>query len=279
MQIVVPAVMTIRRHSAWWNFEMNDERVESVIRALSVLRELNRKRVTSVKDLHEATGLPKATIVRLLKTLCDAGYATNDRRQGGYQVTSNVKALSCGYHGDPLVVEAARAWAIEFTRKYRWPIAVATLEEQKMVVRFSTITDSPNSPFHGTINLQLELLTRALGRAYLAFCPPDEREILLDLLGVREAAARQAAQDMLRRINRAGFALRDPMTEPRSSNTMAMPVMMGETVLATVGMTYFNTAYTIDQAVAKFREPLRDLCSRIKRDCAQLNDEFRTIQT
>ena len=146
-----------------------------------------------------------------------------------------------------------------------------------MVVRFSTITDSPNSPFHGTINLQLELLTRALGRAYLAFCPPDERELLLDLLGVREAAARHTAQDMLRRVQKAGFALRDPMTEPRSSNTIAMPILKGETVLATVGMTYFNTAYTIDQAVAKFREPLHDLTLRIARDCAQLNDDFRKI--
>jgi IclR family mhp operon transcriptional activator len=257
---------------------MNDQPVESVMRAFSLLRELNRKRVTSVKDLHAATGLPKATIVRLLKTLRDAGYVTNDRRQGGYQVTSNVKALSCGYHGDPLVVEAARAWAIEFTRKYRWPIAVATLEERMMVVRFSTITDSPNSPFHGTINLQLELLTRALGRSYLAFCSSNEGEVLLDLLGVRDEAARQAAQDMLRRVRKAGFALRDPMTEPRTSNTMAMPVMMGEKVLATVGVTYFNAAYTIDQAVAKFREPLQDLSLRIASGCVQLHGDFGTIQ-
>ncbi len=187
-------------------FNMSDQPVESVLRAFEILRELNRSRVTSVKDLLAATGLPKATLVRLLKTLGWAGYVTNDRRQGGYQVTSNVKALSCGYHRDPLVVEAARPWSIEFTRKYQWPIAVATLEERTVAVRFSTIIDSPNSPFHGTINLRLDLLTRALGRAYLAFCPAAERDMLLDLLGVGDAVRRQDALDMLGRIRKAGFS-------------------------------------------------------------------------
>lgn len=255
---------------------MSDQPVESVLRAFEILRELNRKRVTSVKDLHAATGLPKATLVRLLKTLCEAGYVTNDRRQGGYQVTSNVKALSCGYHRDPLVVEAARAWAIEFTRKYQWPIAVATLEERVVAVRFSTIADSPNSPFHGTINLRLDLLTRALGRAYLAFCPAPERDMLLDLLDVRDPAARQDVLDMLSRVRKAGFAMRDGMIEPRSSNTIAMPVLMGEKVLATVGVTYFKSAYSVEQAVAMFREPLRDLSLRIASGCAELHENSRS---
>ncbi len=256
---------------------MSDQPVESVLRAFEILCELNRRRVTSVKDLHAATGLPKATLVRLLKTLGQAGYVTNDRRQGGYQVTSNVKALSCGYHRDPLVVEAARPWSIEFTRKYQWPIAVATLEERTVVVRFSTIVDSPNSPFHGTINLRLDLLTRALGRAYLAFCPAVERDMLLDLLDMRDPGERQNALDMLGRIRKAGFSLRDAMIEPRSSNTIAMPVMSGEKVLATVGVTYFKSAYSIEQAVAKFQGPLQDLSQRIASGCRQLHADFDSL--
>ncbi|MBD8664724.1 helix-turn-helix domain-containing protein [Rhizobium sp. CFBP 8752] len=248
---------------------MSGQTVESVLRAFDILRELNRSRVTSLKDLHAATGLPKATLVRLLKTLGEAGYVTNDRRQGGYQVTSNVKALSCGYHRDPLVIEAARPWSIEFTRKYQWPIAVATLEERNVIVRFSTIIDSPNSPFHGTINLRLDLLTRALGRAYLAFCPIAEREMLLDLLDIHERVERQDALDMLGRVRRAGFSLRDLMSEPRSSNTIAMPVMLDDKVLATVGVTYFNSAFSVEQAVAKFCEPLHELSLRIASGCEQ----------
>ena len=91
--------------------------VESVRRAFALLEELNRQRINSVQHLHEATALPKSTIVRLLETLRLLGYVANDPRQGGYQVTSGVRTLSSGFHGDPLVVEAARSWAIEFTRR------------------------------------------------------------------------------------------------------------------------------------------------------------------
>src|SRR6476659_7656129 len=93
--------------------------VESVRRAFALLEELNRQRINSVQHLHEATALPKSTIVRLLETLRLLGYVANDPRQGGYQVTSGVRTLSSGFHGDPLV--AARSWAIEFTRQYKLP--------------------------------------------------------------------------------------------------------------------------------------------------------------
>jgi IclR family mhp operon transcriptional activator len=101
-----------------------------------------------------------------MKPLCAMGYAANDRRQEGYAVASPLKSLSNGFHGDPLVVEAARPWALAFTRQYHWPIAIAVLDRSSVVVvRVSTIPDSPVSPFHGTLNTHLNLLGRALGRA------------------------------------------------------------------------------------------------------------------
>src|SRR6476660_8372349 len=88
--------------------------VESVRRAFALLEELNRQRINSVQHLHEVTALPKSTIVRLLETLRLLCYVANDPRQGGYQVTSGVRGLSSGFHGDPLVVLTApgdvKAW-------------------------------------------------------------------------------------------------------------------------------------------------------------------------
>jgi len=172
---------------------LRSDTVEAASRTLLLLEELNRHRVTSIDRLHKATGLPKSTVVRLMKSLCAMGYAANDRRQGGYAVASRVKSLSNGFHGDPLVVEAARPWALAFTRQYHWPIAVAVLDRSSVVVRFSTIPDSPVSPFHATINMRLQLLSRALGRAYIAFCPPNERSLLLDMLSVSDDPEAQEA--------------------------------------------------------------------------------------
>jgi IclR family mhp operon transcriptional activator len=53
-------------------------KVEAAARTLVLLEELNRHRVASIQLLHQATGLPKSTIVRLMKSLC-APPTTGDR--------------------------------------------------------------------------------------------------------------------------------------------------------------------------------------------------------
>jgi len=237
---------------------------------MHLLRELNRQRVSSIRHLHHATGLPKPTIVRQLDTLVALGYVVNDRRQGGYQVTSLVRSLSSGFHGDPLVVEAARPWAIAFTRKFQWPIAVAVLDRDAVAIRFSTIPDSPVSPFHASINNRLHLMSRALGRAYIAFCPPSERTLLLRMLATSRhpedepARDRDAALTLLAMIRRAGFAERSATVEPKSSSTLAVPVMLGRKVLATVGVTFFTSAVPKAEALARYVPALKEMARTIE---------------
>ena len=107
--------------------------VESVRRALLLLESLNSFGTTSVHQLHEASKLPKSTIVRLLATLCEEGYVTKSRLQHGYQLTARVKSLSCGYEVGNVVVDAGQELAIEFTRAHRWPVAIATLDNPERV--------------------------------------------------------------------------------------------------------------------------------------------------
>lgn len=257
---------------------LKSDTVESAARTLLLLEELNRHRVTSIDRLHKATRLPKSTVVRLMKSLCALGYAANDRRQGGYAVASRVKSLSNGFHGDPLVVEAARPWAIAFTRQYHWPVAIAVLDQNSVVVRFSTIPDSPVSPFHGTLNTRLSLLGRALGRAYLAFCPVSERSMLLDMLTRSEededrlARERKRALSLLSAIRKQGFSERDPLVEPRSSGTIAVPIRFGGRVLATVGMTYFVSAIDRDDILRRYVPLVQALAENIAASVASLQE-------
>lgn len=260
----------------FWRMPLKSETVEAAARTLLLLEELNRHRVASIDSLHKATGLPKSTVVRLMKSLCAMGYAANDRRQGGYTVASRVKSLSNGFHGDPLVVEAARPWALAFTEHHQWPIAIAVLDKMSVVVRFSTIPDSPVSPFHGTINMRLGLLKRALGRAYLAFCPAGERSLLLDMLSRSPEPEDQLSLDrrhalaLLAAIRKQGFAERDPMVEPRSSGTIAVPIIDNQRVLATVGMTYFMSALDRSEIVRRYVPLVKALADNIAVSVAPL---------
>jgi IclR family mhp operon transcriptional activator len=259
--------------------------VESVRRAFALLEELNRQRITSVQHLHATTGLPKSTIVRLLDTLCVLGYVANDPRQGGYQVTSGVRSLSSGFHGDPMVVEAARPWAIEFTRQFKLPIGIGVFNRDAIIVRFSTNSDSPMSPFHATINMRLPILTRAMGRAYLAFCPAEERAYILDVLAASDHPEDQAARcpedvrDIIARVRRNGFAERSPAVEPRSSNTFSVPIQFKGDVLATIGVTYFNSSMPKAKAISSYVPRLLDLARNIESSVQSLHAEFTAGET
>jgi len=152
--------------------------VQAVTKALEILAQLNRGGLETVGGLHLKTGIPKPTVVRLLQTLVAAGYVHRDEKTRGYHVTSAIKQLSSGFHGAPRVLEIARPFADQLTKEILWPCAVCTLDLDAVVINYSTIPDSPVSPFHASLGRRLSLGGRALGRAYVCFCPPEEQQIL-----------------------------------------------------------------------------------------------------
>ncbi|MDH6232212.1 IclR family mhp operon transcriptional activator [Mesorhizobium soli] len=221
--------------------------VQAVTKALEILAALNRNGLASVGELHGTTGIPKPTIVRLLQTLVAAGYVSRDEKTRGYHVTAAVGQLSSGFHGSPMVIEVARPFADKLTKQILWPCAVCTLDLDAVVINYSTIPDSPISPFHASLGRRLSIGGRALGRAYICFCPEDEQRVLRNVMRASQDPENNRIDDetfasILARTRADGFAKRDAHLEPRSSGTIAMPIRMGNRVLATFGVTYFKSA-------------------------------------
>jgi IclR family mhp operon transcriptional activator len=245
--------------------------IKSVSRAFTLLELMNRRAWSTVGQLHQDTGLPKPTVVRMLATLMQAGYVTKDSRQNGYCVTMRVQSLSCGFHGDPLVVEAARPWAIALTRELHWPVGVAMLDGDSVVIRFSTISDSSISPFHATLNMRLSLFSNGLGLAYYAFCPESERETLRAMIGEGESDLLTTREQgwldwRVERARKQGYATRDPITEPCNSGTIAVPIFVGDRVAATIGITYFRRAVAepdMDHYASALRRTARAIGAQI----------------
>ncbi|HSV52941.1 MAG TPA: DNA-binding transcriptional regulator [Burkholderiaceae bacterium] len=244
--------------------------VNVVVRALQILRALNRQPVSTLDAIHKQTALPKPTIVRLLRTLEAEGLVRHAPQYGAYYLTSEVTALASGYHSEPRIMEASVAVADALTRDLKWPVSVAVPDGDAMVVRYSTIPQSPLSFFHSTINMRLSLLRQALGRAYLAFCEPAAQDALIELLarsapeGERLATDEAAMRSMLAEVRARGYALRDPRVRPESS-TIAVPIFESQRVVATIGLTWFSSALTVDQAVALFLPPLQQASVQISK--------------
>lgn len=252
--------------------------IRSIERALAIITELNRQPASSISSLHAVTGLPKPTLVRILKTLENLGYVDNDPRLGGYQVTGLVASLSAGYHKDPMVVEAGRPWAVALTRKHQWPISIALFDKDSVAIRFSTIPDSAISPFHKTVNMRLPILTRGLGLAYFAFAPEEERATIVKTLQALDdpEAALSHNTDLLaaitEKIRAQGFATRPKEAHPQNSDTIAVPVYNGDgRVVASLGLTYFRSAFSdTDAATNKFVTVLKEASKEITIDIRRL---------
>ncbi len=242
--------------------------VRAVVRTIDLLQALNRQPVSTLDVLHKHTGIPKPSIVRLLESLVSKGLVRHAPQYGAYYLTSLVNTLSSGYHSEPRIVEAARPRLDAVTEAIKWPLAIAVLDVDAVVVRYSTIPNSPLSLLHSTINMRLSLVSRAIGRAYLAFCEADERDTILALLkqskNPEDAVVHdeQAVREMIEQTRKQGYALRDPSVRP-VSGTLAVPVFEGKRVVATIGMTWIASTFGNDKAVERYLEPMQELSRAI----------------
>lgn len=244
--------------------------IRSVERAIEVLQALNRRPLSTLQELHRDTGLPKPSIVRLLRTLEAKGLAAKSSTYGTYQLLGQVKSLASGFHHEPRIVEVAEEMMIEFTRQEGWPLSLALFNINAMVVRACTIRFTALSLEHAAINRRLSLLDHAMGRAYLAFSESNEQAILLAILRSDQQlhsvdpTGDDAIAMMIKRVREQGYALRDPAVNPRSS-TMAVPVFENGRVVATLGFTWISAAMTVEQAAQRYLARLNAIAGEITR--------------
>lgn len=252
--------------------------VNSALRTLEILKILNRQRISSVHHIHQVSGLPKPTIVRLLETLITAGFVSKEKQDKGYRITSQVAALSCGFHGAPLAVEAGRPWAQELTRVHRWPVAIAVPDGNAVVVCDTTCGESPMAPYHALIYKRLGLVTKALGRAYLAFCQSEERRLTMQLLetsnhldsGIMKSPG--MVEHLIEQTQKMEFAERYGTTSDASSS-VAVPIYEygKDKVLATIGMTYYTKAVRREDVLERYVPQLKAASTAISESVERMS--------
>lgn len=237
--------------------------VESVTRAIRLLSRLNQREVTSLTELYQAMRIPKPSLVRLLDTLISIGYVRHDPARRGYRLEPAVRELSDGFHSGPLLVEAGAAACVELTRQLKWVVSIAVLAGAETMICYTTLRDSPMSPFGRVLDRRRDLLTTALGRAYIAYCPEAERRILATMLKAgKDAAARRAIdatlRDVVEKAARQDYVEREPGAVSRVTTTIGMPIRADRRILGTIGMTFFTSAIRRDELNQAIVAPLRE---------------------
>ena len=239
--------------------------IEPIRRAFVVLEALNRRRSTTLSVLAAETGLPRPTLVRLLQTLIELGYASRVSRHDGYRLTDHVLALAGGVRFIDHLVDAAIPHLGRFTREHGWPLYLATLSAGAMSIRHSTAPDSPMAFEAAGYNRRSPILTGALGRVWLAFASDEERRTVLRGLGARQTPTLSAA---LERIRRDGYAF-TRLPRPTRIHGMAVPIVGKDRVMGGISMRFPRTAMSEEAAAQRFGRRLTTLARAIAADVAR----------
>lgn len=243
--------------------------VESVQRALSILRCLNEFGVAKVYELSRETGIHKATIVRMLETLMEEGYVTRDECLGGYCVTSQVKALSAGFSGKPRMIEAARDYILELTKEVKWPVGLASIDVGKVTLNFSTSPVSHWSYPFNVIGQTMNLTNSALGRVCMTYCSAEERARLVDekcreLDYDRDAYTKSHIEPVIARILEKGYALSVPVRPKLRHQFVAVPLKDQGKFVAALGLGFYVSAVPAKEIYKRLVVPLQETAAQIQ---------------
>ena len=172
--------------------------IEPVRRSFAVLEALSRRRTSTLSVLADETALPRPTVVRLLHTLIALGYAARVSREQGYRLTDRVLGLAESIRFVDHLVDAALPHMSRFTDR-AWLAALSRdLERRRHHHPPFDRAGKPDVVRGRGAQHAPPVLISALGRAWLAFCPDDERRaILRDIGGLtprQEAALRTRAR-------------------------------------------------------------------------------------
>jgi IclR family mhp operon transcriptional activator len=261
--------------------------MQSLQRGLEVMHVLQTSSIASLHDIHRATHISKPSLLRILRTLENAGVVSRRLADGRYRLSAftRVPRKADSYEQ---VAEAAAPVLDSLCRKVKWPSDLLVPAGDHMERRETSRALSPliiHSPFHSPreIGTKVNWLMTGVGRAYLAYCPASERERILERLRSSEkpedwlARNPKRLEQILTETRKRGFGIRDPSfvggpygTAPFDDGLagIAIPLQDGRRVYGSINILWIKTAFSIEEFAAQHLTDLqaagREIVSALK---------------
>lgn len=243
--------------------------IRALLRGLDVLRVLNGHNGATVSEVASHIDLPRTTTYRILETLCIAGYAYRAASDERYRLTIMVRGLSDGFDDEAWITLIARDFLYRLCQELVWPCAIATLSGNSMLVRQTTDHRSPLAVEKRGPGFRVPILSSAAGLCYLAFCPKEQRDTLLDMLAQsREPTAPQARNrkkvyETLVETRKRGYAIWHRKRRVADETSLSVPIIVDDHLLAVITMRFASTAVPENEAITRFVPELRKTAQQI----------------
>ena len=262
---------------------MREPQVKSIAalaRGVQVLQMLQGAGALTLADLHRLSGIPKASLLRILKTLKEQGMIWQRMVDDAYVPSYSLAELAGRMDREHALVEVASPVLEALSDRIKWPSVLAVPRLTHMEV---LETNAPRAYFDmiplGPVGFRVNMLRSASGRAYLASCEAGVREAILDALRRSEHPGDRVARDpayVVRLIDEAraqGYALRDPdfggdfdagrAVADDGRDSLGVAIVLDNHVPGAINITWSRRVFKRDKAVAQFADAAREAAAEI----------------
>jgi IclR family transcriptional regulator, mhp operon transcriptional activator len=258
--------------------------IRALDRGLDVLQIIQQAKAASLNDLHLATRLPKATLLRILKTLIGRDLIWQRIGDGAYIPSYTFAERARVFDEETHLAEVAAPILADLCKRVRWPSILLGRRGDHMVV---IETNRPMSDFDYIISptplfsFNVNMLRSASGRCYLAFCSPKKRATIIARLRKSVRPGNALAHNttrldkVLTDIRMRGYGTRDPdfgghYDLPRSKvndgrNSIAVPVRAGDEVVGCINLTWIARVATVSVITERFLPQLDEAARTISK--------------
>ena len=253
--------------------------VRAISRGFAVLSAISRDGPMTLMDVSRSADVPYATACRIVQTLLHEGLIEREPGRKRYRVTSLVQSLATGFQEEDLLAAEALPHMEELTRKIGWPLSLATRVGTRMMVRASTHQMTTLTFTNYYPGFTLPIAECATGKAYLAHCAEEERQMIKDAWEATDNEASQTGMLLmsdgvaLGNIREAGYALQARNQynyEPGKTSSLAVPVKDATGRLAgALAIIYFASAIKPTEAPGKFLDDMNETVALIGRSLGQ----------
>lgn len=252
---------------------MAKETMRGLERGLSVLRALERSEGLALRELHRETGLPKPTLLRILSTLEENGYARRRMADGTWRHAARRSETPQSFMRD-LLLDIGGEVLDELCQRIAWASDLAVYHRGMMHILETTRRKTPFVMNMTGIGYRVPMLQTGLGRAWLAFSTPAERAKIVAELCRSENPFDRAAHEaetvaaIVEETRQKGYGARVPGFTLRAegedrTNGVAVPVMTHGHVIACISLVWTKSAINEQTVVKRYLAKVQAAASRL----------------
>lgn len=265
------------------NQKKNPAHVNSLAKGLSVLAATNELAPARVADLVKATALPKATLVRLLKTLVTEGYVSQQSKQegGGYVPAAKVRELASVFAKAGALGQTAQPYLNNLCEIIKWPTDLMVRDGLSMLIEASNRENAPLG-LKRFEQKRFPLLNSSAGQAFLAWQRDKQCvELISAALALHDDAAPVVDvaqfQQELTQTRERGYALRNYDSPIEGTRVISVPVLHQGSAIAVLTMVCLRDVLSMQDFEQKVLAPMQQTAEQIARDFARFEGDTLNI--